>query len=138
VTKPEARDQALLVLYEAEQRTGTIDAHTVSAKARRVIEGILEHEAEIDTVVTRLSKRWTIDRMPVIDRVLLRLGIYELGFTDSPTGVVISEAVRLASSYSTDKSAAFINGVLAAYAAEVREGSDGAADGPEQPSAIPH
>lgn len=121
MTKPEARDQALVILYEAEQREGTIDAHLVSAKARRVIEGILEHESEIDAVVGRLSRRWTIDRMPVIDRVLLRLGVYELGHTDTPTGVVISEAVRLASAYSTDRSASFINGVLAAYAAEVRD-----------------
>ncbi len=120
MTKPEARDQALLVLYEAEQREGTIDAHHVSKKARRVIEGILEHEGEIDVVVGRLARRWTIDRMPVVDRVLLRLGVYELGFTDTPTGVVISEAVRLASEYSTNKSGHFINGVLAAYAAEVR------------------
>ncbi len=138
MTKPEARDQALLVLYEAEQRTGTIDAHTVSAKARRVIEGILEHETEIDTVVTRLSERWTIDRMPVIDRVLLRLGVYELGFTDSPTGVVISEAVRLASAYSTDKSAAFINGLLAAYAAEVRVDSEVAPEEPERTTEARH
>lgn len=122
MTKPEARDQALIVLYEAEQRAGTIDAHHVSAKARRVIEGILEHESEIDAVVGRLSQRWSIERMPVIDRVLLRLGVYELAFTDAPTGVVISEAVRLAASYSTDRSASFINGVLGAYAAEVRAG----------------
>lgn len=128
MTRPEARDQALLVLYEAEQRPGTIDAHHVSAKARRVIEGILEHEAEIDAVVGRLSQRWSIERMPVVDRVLLRLGVYELAFTDTPTGVVISEAVRLASNFSTDRSASFINGVLGAYAAEVRADEPGELD----------
>ena len=127
MTKPEPRDQALVVLYEAEQREGTVDAHHVSARARRVIEGVLANEEQIDAVVARLSKGWTLDRMPVIDRVLLRLGVYELGHTDSPTGVVISEIVRLASEYSTQRSGQFINGVLGAYAAEVRpdEGSPG-------------
>ena len=90
-------------------------------------EGVLANEEQIDAVVARLSKGWTLDRMPVIDRVLLRLGVYELGHTDSPTGVVISEIVRLASEYSTQRSGQFINGVLGAYAAEVRpdEGSPG-------------
>lgn len=120
MTKPEPRDQALVVLYEAEQRSGTVDAHHVSARARRVIEGVLAHEEQIDAVVARLSKGWTMDRMPVIDRVLLRLGVYELGHTESPTGVVISEVVRLASEYSTQRSGQFINGVLGAYASEIR------------------
>ncbi len=124
MTRPEARDQALLTLYEAEQREGTIDAHHVSKKARRVIEGILEHEAEIDAIVRRLSRTWSIERMPVVDRVLLRLGVWELAFTDTPTGVVISEAVRLASLYSTQRSGQFINGVLGAFATEVRPGRD--------------
>ncbi|HET9070860.1 MAG TPA: transcription antitermination protein NusB, partial [Acidimicrobiales bacterium] len=67
---------------------------------------------------------WSVDRMPAVDRSLLRLATFELlGRPDTPTGVVISEAVDLAKEYSTEESGRFVNGVLAAVAAEVR--SDG-------------
>ncbi|UCG39931.1 MAG: transcription antitermination factor NusB [Acidimicrobiia bacterium] len=124
MTRPEARVQALEVLYEAEQRDGTIAAAHVTARAQRVIEGVLEHEEAIDAVVGRLSKRWSIDRMPVIDRVLLRLGAWELLHTDTPTAVVISEVVGLAGIYSTQRSGHFINGVLGALAEEARPEGD--------------
>ncbi len=125
MTRPEARVQALEVLYEAEQRDGTIAAGHVTARAQRVIEGVLEHEEAIDEVVARLSRRWSIDRMPVIDRVLLRLGAWELLHTDTPTAVVINEIVALAGTYSTERSGQFINGVLGALADEARpEGDD--------------
>ena len=120
MTRPEARVQALEVLYEAEQRDGTIAAAHVTARAQRVIEGVLEHEPQIDEAVGRLSRKWSIDRMPVIDRVLLRLGAWELLHTDTPTAVVISEVVELAGTYSTQKSGQFINGVLGALADEAR------------------
>jgi len=64
---------------------------------------------------------WAMDRMPVVDRALLRMGTFELlAHGDVPTAVVISEAVDLATQYSTDESGRFVNGVLAAIAAEVR------------------
>lgn len=118
--RPEARVQALEVLYEAEQRDGTIAAAHVTARAQRVIEGVLAHEEEIDAALGRLSRKWSIDRMPVIDRVLLRLGAWELLHTDTPTAVIISELIELAGTYSTQRSGHFINGVLGALAEESR------------------
>ncbi len=118
--RPEARVQALEVLYEAEQRDGTIAAAHVTARAQRVIEGVLAHEEAIDEALGRLSRKWSIERMPVIDRVLLRLGAWELLHTDTPTAVIISELVGLAGTYSTQRSGQFINGVLGALAQESR------------------
>lgn len=76
-------------------------------------EGVVEHQAELDEIISRYSRDWTIDRMPVIDRILLRLGAFEILFReDIPVAVTINEAVELAKTYSTEDSGKFINGLL--------------------------
>jgi len=90
-----------------------------------VVTGVEEAGEEIDALITRFSRNWPLNRMPTIDRTLLRMGVYELTHRpDVPTGVVLSEIVDLASEYSTDDSGPFVNGVLAAIAAEVRIDGD--------------
>lgn len=86
-----------------------------------LITGVAEQREELDEVITRYAKGWTIPRMPVMDVVVLRIAIFELQRrADVPRGVVLSEAVDLASRYGTDDSARFVNGVLAAIAKDVR------------------
>jgi len=83
----------------------------------------------IDSLISCYSIGWVMDRMPAVDRALLRMATYEiLSHPDVPTAVVISEAVDLATQYSTDESGRFVNGVLAAIAAVVR-GDGSAGDG---------
>jgi N utilization substance protein B len=98
-----------------------------------VATGVEDHQGDIDELIRRFARGWTLERMPVIDRLLLRMGSYELmQRPDVPTAAVISEAVELAKRFSTDDSSRFVNGVLARIADEVREGTrlrpGGAAD----------
>ena len=80
-----------------------------------------EHGDELDGYIRRFARGWALERMPALDRALLRLGVYELVHRpDVPTGVVLSEAVELASRYSTEESGRFVNGVLAQIARAVR------------------
>jgi N utilization substance protein B len=93
--------------------------------------GVDRHRERVDALIARFSIGWTMDRMPVIDRSLLRLSTYELlERPDVPIGAIISEAVELAKRFSTEESGRFVNGVLAAIAGEVRP--------PEPPSATLH
>ena len=86
-----------------------------------VVEGVEANAPQIDALIASHAIDWTLDRMPVIDRTLLRMATFELlELADVPTAVVISEAVDLAKQYSTDESGRFVNGVLAAIAVEVR------------------
>lgn len=83
------------------------------AYARSLVAGIQEHHSEIDSLIARYADRWAIDRMPVIDRTLVRIGLYELLWGEGiPVAVAINEAVELAKSLSTDDSGRFINGLL--------------------------
>ena len=79
-----------------------------------LVEGVHRHRRGIDDILTGYSDGWTIDRMPGVDRAVLRLGVYELMWSeDTPDAVIIDEAVELAKSLSTDESPRFVNGVLA-------------------------
>jgi N utilization substance protein B len=83
------------------------------AYARRLVVGVQEHHADLDLLITRYADRWTIDRMPVIDRTIVRIALYEfLWGEDVPVAVAINEAVELAKSFSTDDSGRFVNGLL--------------------------
>jgi N utilization substance protein B len=83
------------------------------AYARSLVAGVQEHHSEIDALLVRYADRWAIDRMPVIDRTLLRIGVYELLWGEEiPVAVAINEAVELAKSLSTDDSGRFVNGLL--------------------------
>ena len=78
-------------------------------------EGVGDHVELLDHLIGGRARGWTVARMPAVDRALLRLGTYELAFEpDQPEGIVISEAVELATRFSTDDSPKFVNGVLAA------------------------
>jgi len=86
--------------------------------ALELVTGVLANEIEIDEMLASVAQNWTLDRMPAVDRAILRLGIYEIAFsTETPAEVAISEAVDLATELSTDDSPAFVNGVLATVAA---------------------
>jgi N utilization substance protein B len=81
--------------------------------ARDIVAGIAEHGDEIDELIETYAQGWTINRMPVIDRAIVRIGIWELRFNpEVPDGVAISEAVEAARTYSTEDSAGFVNGLL--------------------------
>jgi len=87
--------------------------------------GVEEHQARIDELIAANAIDWSLDRMPVVDRALLRMATYELGWRpDVPTSVVISEAVELAKLYSTDDSGGFVNGMLASISRHLRPGED--------------
>lgn len=83
------------------------------AYARLLVSGIQVHQAEIDELIARYADRWSIDRMPVIDRNVVRMAVFELLWCDDvPVAVAINEAVELAKAFSTDDSGRFVNGVL--------------------------
>jgi len=89
--------------------------------AQGLVLGVDEHHEEIDAIIVKFSEHWSLDRMPVVDRALLRIGAYELGWCpDVPTAVAITEAVELAKQYSTKDSGRFVNGLLSRIAAELR------------------
>ncbi len=89
--------------------------------ALELARGVEEHREEIDTLIRKFADRWSLERMPVIDRNVLRMAVFELAHRpDVPTGAVISEAVELAKRYSTDDSGRFVNGMLSSIAEEVR------------------
>ena len=79
----------------------------------KAVWGVFEKQAEIDGVIDKFLKGWTIDRINKVDLALLRLSIYEmLSFDDVPLGVAVNEAVELAKEYGSDDSPSFVNGVL--------------------------
>jgi N utilization substance protein B len=81
--------------------------------ARDIVTGVVENHAEIDDLIETYSREWAIDRMPALDRAILRVAVWEILFNDDvPNGVAINEAVELAKEYSTDDSGSFINGLL--------------------------
>jgi N utilization substance protein B len=127
----QARERALSLLYEAESKSQSPAALVAEQVlepddfAVDVVTGVEREGTEIDALITRFAQNWPLARMPALDRTLLRMGVYELTHRpDVPTGVVLSEIVDLASEYSTDDSGPFVNGVLAAIAAEVRTDGD--------------
>ena len=123
----EARERALGLLYEADAKATSPDEVLASldlepeAFAADLVRGVGEHQAEVDELIRRFAKGWTLERMPVIDRTLLRMAIFELAHhPEIPTGAIISEAVALAKEYSTDDSGRFVNGMLGRIAEELR------------------
>ncbi|MDP1794743.1 MAG: transcription antitermination factor NusB [Acidimicrobiales bacterium] len=122
-----ARERALELLYETEAKDS--DVATILSLlpvapdpyAIDVVTGVSDNRDRIDGVIVRLAPDWPLDRMPVVDRNVLRLGLYELmDRPDVPTAVILDEAVALAKRYSSDDSGRFVNGVLAAAARELR------------------
>ncbi|RMI13088.1 transcription antitermination factor NusB [Cellulomonas triticagri] len=123
--RTKARKRALDVLFEAEQRR--LDPMTVLADriaqpgteaalpqySVEIVEGVQTHRPRIDEVIATHSHGWTIERMPAVDRELLRIGAWEILFNDDvPDAVAVDEAVELARDLSTDESPGFVNGLL--------------------------
>ena len=81
-----------------------------------IVNGVLEYKNDIDRIANKHLKDWTIDRLGKTDQAILRMGIYELVYTDTPEIVAINEAVELAKKFGQDSSASFVNGVLAKFA----------------------
>lgn len=85
--------------------------------ASEIVAGVTSHHAEIDDRISAFSMKWAIDRMPAVDRAILRVAVWEMLFNDEvPDAVAISEAVELAKEYSTEESGSFVNGLLSAIA----------------------
>jgi N utilization substance protein B len=121
MTSEEPRDVALQALYQAEISGDTSDFVDLVGRVGFLVRGVLDHKEELDNEIESASEHWSVARMPVIDRSILRLGLFELRHgRETPTAVVVSEAVRLAKTYSTERSGAFVNGVLASLARTAR------------------
>jgi transcription antitermination protein NusB len=125
-----SRERALELLYEAESKGIAPDELLAELQVQperyaiELIIGVAGRAVEIDELIVQHSKEWALDRMPVVDRQLLRVATFELMVrTDVPTAVILDEAVELAKSYSTENSGRFVNGVLAAVAASLRPNS---------------
>lgn len=94
-----------------------------------LVRGTARELQRIDPLITQHATNWRIERMAIVDRVILRLGVYELLLTDTPPAVVIDEAVELARTFSADQAVAFVNGVLDAVHRGLAATPDGAPDG---------
>jgi N utilization substance protein B len=133
--RTKARKRALDALYEADikgadaRETLAATEDTLQAPLNpytsEIVDGVYENLDQIDDLISTYSQGWTIDRMPAVDRNIVRIGVYELIWNpDVPVGVAISEAVDLAKLLSTDESGSFVNGLLARIA-DVNERSGG-------------
>jgi transcription antitermination protein NusB len=120
-------------------RRGEIDADpelsvaVLDAFAVSLVQGVIDTRDDIDARIARLSRGWRLERMPAIDRNVLRLAIRELLAEPTPVAVVLDEAVRLAGELSTDNSSRFVNGILAAVVRELDRGPVP----PEQDAEVP-
>jgi N utilization substance protein B len=126
-SRREARERALGLCYELEVREMSADdllseqPAPPDPYAEHLVRGVEEHHADVDALLRKFSEHWALERMPAVDRAVLRLGAYELGWEpEMPTAVVISEAVELAKQYSTKDSGRFVNGLLSRLAVELR------------------
>ncbi|HWV48419.1 MAG TPA: transcription antitermination factor NusB [Microbacterium sp.] len=130
--RTKARKRALDILFSSDVRGDAIGV-TLAAEAKRaasepareaswlyareIADGIIDHQDEIDEHITTHSRDWKLERMPAVDRALLRIAVWEILYNDEiPTAVAIDEAVELAKEFSTDDSGAFVHGVLARVA----------------------
>jgi transcription antitermination protein NusB len=121
--RSKARKRALDILFECEVRGlplgETLDerviagAPPVNEYTVALIHGIAEHQGRIDELITTYSHGWSLERMPAVDRNVLRIGVYEVLYVDEvPDAVAVSEAINLVRDLSTDESPSFVNGVL--------------------------
>jgi len=127
--RSKARKRALDILFESDLRglptlellseRQSLGDVPVQPYAAELVRGVATHSERIDELISWNLVDWTLERMPAVDRNVLRIGVYELLWAnDVPDGVAISEAVVLAQDLSTDNSASFVNGVLARIKAE--------------------
>ncbi|MEO2132798.1 transcription antitermination factor NusB [Microbacterium sp.] len=126
--RSKARKRALDILFQSDVRgdelTVTLAAEAKRAAnepareaswlyAREIVDGVIDNRDDIDEQIVTHARDWKIERMPAVDRAILRLAVWELMFNDEvPAAVVIDEAVELAKEFSTDDSGSFVHGVL--------------------------
>jgi transcription antitermination protein NusB len=127
-SRREGRERALSLLYEADAKdipvSAVLDELPLAPDPFVIdlVHGVEARLTEIDALIARFAIDWSVERMPVIDRTLLRMATYELlGRLDIPLGAVISEAVDLAKAYSTEESGRFVNGMLSSIATAARD-----------------
>jgi len=126
-SRREARESAPAILYAAESRgEGLLEVLATQpvppgGYVIEIVEGLAGVLVEVDDIIGRFAEGWRTDRMPAVDRALLRMAVYELGHRpDVPTSAVLAEVVELAGDYSTERSARFVNGVVTGIADELR------------------
>ncbi len=128
-TRTKARKRALDILFEADLREIGLEEALVAHQAENdppvrdftaeLVRGCDQHRDELDQLIAgSLPTGWTLQRMPRVDRNLARLAAFELKHTETPTDVVVAEAVALCRELSTDESPAFLNGLLSTLAQE--------------------
>jgi N utilization substance protein B len=121
--RTKSRKRALDILFESEAQSlppgGTLadrqaeGDYPVNEYAVLLIEGVVAHRDRLDEIIAQNARDWTLDRMPAVDRNLLRIGAFEILYVDDvPDAVAVSEAVGLAGDLSTDESPSFVNGLL--------------------------
>lgn len=128
-----ARSQALQLLFQAEATERSVkevlngtyalsDDEPLDEFGRELALGADEKRQELDCIIGNSSTNWAVERMPSVDRNLLRLAVYEMMFVDKvPTAVTIDESVELAKAYGTDESSRFVNGLLGRVAQELED-----------------
>ena len=127
--RTDARERALILLYEAESK-GITPSEVLAAQispadelTTLLVEGVETNQAQLDEHIAANAKGWTLQRMPTLDRNVLRIAGFELmARADVPVAVVLDEAVELAKRFSTDDSGRFVNGVLSALVPVLRRG----------------
>ena len=132
-----AREAALQMLYQCEVgRSSALESiatywpsrdeealvpESLREFANRIVRGTRDRQAEIDRLLSSHAQNWRIERMPVIDRLVLRMAVYEmLAEGETPSKVIINEAIELARSFSGDEAVGFVNGVLDAVRKDLR------------------
>src|SRR3954470_15425021 len=137
-----ARERALQILFEWDARKGSIDdaigsfyesLYSEQSETRpepdefieRLVRGVVENIGDIDRRLAQHAEHWRIERMPAVDRNVLRLAIYEMMALDTPPPVAIDEAIELARRFSGEESVHFINGVLDAAKRDIKGSAGG-------------
>ena len=124
-TRRKSREIAIQILYQLEINEADIedavdtywDAYQPSRDLKEfsshILHGVFMHHREIDTIISKTSNHWSLRRMPAVDRSILRAAIFEILYCpDIPLKVTIDEAIELAKKFGTEKSSAFVNGIL--------------------------
>ncbi len=107
----------IMLAAEAKRAASEPDRQASWLYARDIVDGVIDNRDAIDEQITTFAKDWSLQRMPAVDRALLRIGTWEILYNDEvPTAVAIDEAVELAKEFSTDDSGSFVHGVLARIA----------------------
>ena len=127
VDRRHGRETVLGLIYESESRSKDLlelekDMPVqLDGYAKKLFDALISEISSVDSLIEGASHKWDLDRMPLVDLAILRIGVLELKqFMSTPSAVIVSEAVELATKYSTEASSPFINGVLAGICESIR------------------